>query len=106
MSANRLVASAVLIKVSSTKTVRRRLAARCQGSRTWEALFGKPPVLANGISAAVPRLFQNPRQGLGVIEPRLMGGAVTAFGWRSSRKVLRVETSGMVDGLVIGKVMV
>ena len=45
------------------------------------------PFMATSI--AVPRLFQKPRQGRGAIEPRFTGGAVTALGCRSSRKLLR-----------------
>ena len=44
-------------------------------------------------------LFQKPRQGRGVIEPRLIGGAVTALGWRSSRSRLRREKSASVRTL-------
>jgi hypothetical protein len=42
-------------------------------------------------------LFQKPRQGRGVIEPRLTGGAVTELGWRSSRTGLRCEKSASVS---------
>ena len=108
LSATRPVASAVLSKVSSTKTVRRRLAACCQGSNVSARLFADSPVLTNGIRTAVPTPFQKPRQGRGVIEPRLIGGAVTAFGWRSSRRVLRVTVAemGVEIGVEIGGVMV
>jgi hypothetical protein len=37
-------------------------------------------------------LIQKPRQGCGAIEPRLIGGAVTEFGWRSARKGLRAAS--------------
>ena len=43
----------------------------------------------------MPTLFQKPRQGRGTIEPRLIGGAVTELGWRSSRKVLREAGAAM-----------
>jgi hypothetical protein len=72
--------------VSNAKASRRRLAACCQGSTG--------PVLSALVAAAVfrlvswfiessnavPMLFQNPRQGRGVMEPRCSGGAVTALG--------------------------
>ena len=50
------------------------------------------PVLARAESGP-PMLFQKPRQGRGAMEPRLIGGAVTEFGWRSWRSGLRCEKS-------------
>ena len=102
----------MLFRSNNTKTARRRLAACCHGSKISALLsvlrFRESPVLTNGMKAAVPMLFQKPRQGRGVIEPRLTGGAVTAFGWRSSRRVLRVTVAEMGVEMAeeIGGVMV
>jgi hypothetical protein len=81
-------AISVQARVSPTKIARRQLAAFCQGSSGSRACAGRwPGFWPYGgsrplavLSRAVPMLFQKPRQGRGVMEPRLMGGAVTAFG--------------------------
>ena len=84
----------VVISVISKNTILRRRAARTQAmGRLAGASASSPPPLrpVRDISTAVPMLFQKPRQGTGTIEPRWMGGAVTALGCRSARKVLRAE---------------
>ena len=43
-------------------------------------------------------LFQKPRQGRGTIDPRFTGGAVTEFGWRSSRSTLRAGAASSTAG--------
>ncbi len=92
--ANSVVAKAVLSTVSRANTRRRRLAALSQaiggsaGPSASEGVRGGSTRLAV-LNSAVPMLFQKPRQGRGTMEPRLIGGAVTALGWRSSRSRAR-----------------
>ena len=95
--ANKVVATAVVNRVISKNTARRRLAARSQAAWAVGAAGVALPLPVRPIRAAVPMLFQKPRQGTGTMELRFNGGAVTALGCRSSRRVLRVE---MVVGWV------
>src|SRR5688500_7124596 len=82
---------------------RRCVAARCQGclaagaEAALRAAWAAPLPAPSLTRRAVPMLFQKPRQGRGAMEPRLIGGAVTELGWRSSRIGLRCEKSAAVS---------
>ena len=90
---NRALASAVHSTINALKTARRRSAACCQAACAGRGCAGSRggSQALSVLSTADPRLFQKPRQGTGVMEPRWMCGAVTALGCRSSRTALRPE---------------